>query len=74
VEGIESDMRGNSSSDQPNPKPETLHPTDTFIDFARRIIAVPHSELKAKLDAETEVKRALKPSVSHVPVVSSKVR
>lgn len=46
----------------------------TFIDFARRILSVPHSEIKAKLDAEKEAKRTSKASVSRVPAVSSKPR
>jgi hypothetical protein len=35
-----------------------------FIDFTRRILSVPHSEIKAKLDAEREAKRTAKSSVS----------
>jgi len=31
--------------------------SDTFIEFARRLMRVPHSEIKAKLDAEKEIKR-----------------
>jgi hypothetical protein len=38
-------VSGNSSSDEPNAK---------FTDFMRRLIAVPHSEIKAKLEAEKE--------------------
>jgi hypothetical protein len=34
--------------------------SDTFIDFTRRILSVPHSEIKAKLDAEREAKRTPK--------------
>jgi hypothetical protein len=33
---------------------------DTFTDFARQILSVPHSEIKAKLDAEREAKRTPK--------------
>jgi hypothetical protein len=31
-----------------------------FINFARRLVAVPHAEIKAKLDAEREAKRTPK--------------
>jgi hypothetical protein len=41
----------------------------TFVNFMRRLVAVPHSEVKAKLDAEKEAKRTSKPS-SRVPAVS----
>jgi hypothetical protein len=40
---------------------------DRFTDFMRRLVAVPHSEIKAKLDAEKllkEQKRTSKASVS----------
>lgn len=30
---------------------------DRFKDFARRLVAVPHAEIKAKLDAEKAVKK-----------------
>lgn len=40
---------------------------DKFTDFMRRLVAVPHSEIKAKLDAEKAVKkRKAKPSASRV--------
>jgi hypothetical protein len=29
---------------------------DRFTDFMRRLVAVPHSEIKAKLDAEKRIK------------------
>jgi hypothetical protein len=45
---------------------------DAFADFARRIVSVPHSEIKAKLDAEKAAKRATKPSVSRVPASAPK--
>jgi hypothetical protein len=49
---------------------------DRFTDFARRLFAVPHAEIKAKLDAEKAAKRTPKPkrSASRVPAASSKVR
>lgn len=31
-----------------------------FTDFMRRLVAVPHSEIKAKLDAEKKAKRKVK--------------
>ncbi len=31
-----------------------------FTDFMRRLVAVPHSEIKAKLDAEKKAKRKAK--------------
>jgi hypothetical protein len=34
----------------------------SFSDFVTRILAVPHSEIKAKLDAEREAKRTSKVS------------
>ena len=34
-----------------------------FTDFMRRLVAVPHSEIKAKLEAEKRVK-AVKPKTS----------
>jgi hypothetical protein len=47
--------------------------SENFTSFMRRLVAVPHSEIKAKLEAEREAKRTSKP-VSRVPAVSSKVR
>jgi hypothetical protein len=44
---------------------------DHFTDFVRRIVSVPHSEIKAKLDAEREAKQMSKASSSRVPVSSS---
>ncbi len=37
-----------------------------FIDFTRRLLSVPHSEIKAKLDAEREAKRTSTTSASRV--------
>ena len=56
-------MSGNSSSSEPNAK---------FVDFMRRLIAVPHSEIKAKLEAEKKAKQASKVSRVRVSVSSSK--
>jgi hypothetical protein len=37
-----------------------------FTDFMRRVVAVPHAKIKAKLDAEKQAKRKAKSlSVSH---------
>ena len=63
-------MSGDSSDAKPNAVSEIFDPT--FTDFVRRIVSVPHSEIKAKLDAEKAAKRASKTSVSRVPVVPSK--
>jgi hypothetical protein len=45
---------------------------DRFKDFARRVVSVPYSTIKARLDAEKEAKRAAKASPSHVSGASSK--
>jgi hypothetical protein len=45
---------------------------DKFQDFMRRLMAVPHSEIKARLDAEKEAKRTSKPSASRASGASSK--
>lgn len=63
-------MSGDSSGAKPSAILETFDPT--FTDFVRRIVSVPHSEIKAKLDAEKAAKRISKASVSRVPVVPSK--
>jgi hypothetical protein len=44
---------------------------DRFKDLTRKLMSVPHSELKARLDAEKEAKRIAK-SASRVSVVPSK--
>jgi hypothetical protein len=44
----------------------------TFVNFMRRLVAVPHSEIKSKLDAEKQAKRTSKASASRVPAASSK--
>jgi hypothetical protein len=45
---------------------------DRFKDFARRVVRVPHSQIKAQLDAEKEAKRTAKFSSSRVSGASSK--
>ena len=44
---------------------------EKFKDFARKLMSVPHSELKARLDAEKEAKRIAK-SASHASGVPTK--
>ncbi|PYY19461.1 MAG: hypothetical protein DMG60_04185 [Acidobacteria bacterium] len=42
------------------PKPSAKNDAgefDKFTDFMRRLVAVPHSEIKAKLDAEKRAKK-----------------
>jgi hypothetical protein len=65
-------MSGNSSNAKPSAKREIFDPT--FTDFVRRIVSVPHSEIKAKLDAEREAKRISKASASRVSAVPSTAR
>ena len=62
-------MSGNSSSDKPRAKYELSMPK--FDAFVERLLAVPHSEIKAQLDAEREAKGASKPA-SRVSGASSK--
>lgn len=47
--------------------------SENFIGFMRRLMQVPHSEIKAKLDAEREAKRTSK-RVSRVAGAPSKAR
>ncbi len=47
---------------------------DNFTNFMRRLMAVPHSEIKAQLEAEKEAKRTLKASVSRVSGGASRER
>jgi hypothetical protein len=44
----------------------------TFIKFMRKLVQVPHSEIKAALEAEKEFKRTAKASVSRVSVARPK--
>jgi hypothetical protein len=44
-----------------------------FESFVRRIVSVPHAEIKEKLDAEREAKQTSK-SASRVSAASSKAR
>jgi hypothetical protein len=45
---------------EPSAKIDTGTFDPTFIEFTRQILSVPHSEIKAKLDAEREEKRTSK--------------
>jgi hypothetical protein len=55
---------------QPSPSAKNVTgDSATFVNFMRRIVSVPHSEIKAKLDAEKKAKQSSKPS-SRVPAVS----
>ncbi len=45
---------------------------DQFKDFARQILSIPHSEIKAQLDAEKAAKRTPKAPVSRVSVSRAK--
>jgi hypothetical protein len=55
-------------TNRPSPSAKNeLGEFDRFTDFMRRLVAVPHSEIKAKLDAEKlikEQKRTPKTSAS----------
>lgn len=51
-----------------NPAKNVSGDFDKFTNFMRRLVAVPHSEIKAKLDAEKEAKA----SASRVPTASSR--
>jgi hypothetical protein len=54
--GIRSTRQG--SSDQPVKKSElSASRSGNFDAFVERLLAVPHSEIKAQLDAEREAKR-----------------
>jgi hypothetical protein len=44
-----------------------------FTEFARRLFAVPHAEIKTKLDARKRDKRAPRVSASRATAVSSKM-
>jgi len=44
---------------------------DRFKDFARRVVSVPYSTIKARLDAEKEAKRTAKASSFRASVSSS---
>jgi hypothetical protein len=45
---------------------------ERFKAFARRVVRVPHSQIKAQLDAEKEAKRIAKASASRASGASSK--
>jgi hypothetical protein len=56
------------------PVKEVVGDSATFENFMRRLVQVPHSEIKAALDAEKERKRTSKLSSSRVSGGPSKVR
>ena len=47
-----------------NPAKNVTGDFGKFTDFMRRLVAVPHSEIKAKLDAEKQSKQRQKKRVS----------
>jgi hypothetical protein len=53
-------MSGDSSNAKPSAIPKIFESNPTFLDFTRQILSVPHSEIKAKLDAEKAAKRTSK--------------
>ena len=63
-------MSSNSTSNESAAKSKMTN-VSAFSDFVTRLLAVPHSEIKAKLDAEREAKRISK-SASRVSGVPSK--
>ena len=71
---------GGNSKDEPSAKSKVLRPSadsvrgdsETFVKFMRQLVQVPHSEIKAALEAEKEFKRTSKFSVSRVSVVRPK--
>jgi hypothetical protein len=50
------------------PEPTGIDEYATFTSFMKRLVAVPHSEIKAKLDAEKRAKKrkSKQASASHV--------
>ena len=60
-----------TNSPTPSAKNETGE-FDRFKDFMRRLIAVPHSEIKAQLDAERAAKQASKTSASRASAASKR--
>jgi hypothetical protein len=73
-------MSGNSSDAKPSAKPNIVRPSadsvrgdsDTFVSFMRKLVQVPHSEIKAELDAEKEMRQVSKLPVFRVPRALSK--
>jgi len=54
-----------------NPAKNVSGDSGTFTNFMRRLVSVPHAEIKAKLDAEKAAKRTSK-SASRVSGVPAK--
>jgi hypothetical protein len=65
-------MSGDSSNAKPNAILKVFDSTPTFVDFTRRVLGVPHSTIKARLDAEKEAKLTSKSSAFRVSGASSK--
>jgi len=55
-----------------NPAKEIRGDSGVFTDFMRRLVKVPHSEIKAKLEAEKAAKRTSKRSASRASAASPK--
>jgi hypothetical protein len=47
---------------------------DRFTDFMRRLVAVPHSEIKTKLDAEKRIKEQKRTSKTSASVRASRAK
>jgi hypothetical protein len=47
--------------------------SDTFVNFMRKLIAVPHAEIKAEMEAEKAVKRRPSPFTRMADLSSSRV-
>ena len=73
-------MSGDSSNAKPSAKSKMSRPSAdevrgdsaTFENFMRKLVQVPHSEIKAELDAEKKMREQLKSSFSRVPRALSK--
>jgi hypothetical protein len=74
--GHTSALRSNLGANMPNlPEPSAKIETgdfDRFTDFVRRIVSVPHFEIKSRLDAEKEAKRTSKAFASRASAVQPK--
>jgi hypothetical protein len=55
-----------------NPAKNVSGDFDHFANFMRKLVSVPHSEIKSKLDAEKEAKRTSKTFASRVSVAQPK--
>jgi hypothetical protein len=57
---------------KPQSADEVRGDSATFENFMRKLVQVPHNEIKAELDAEKEMRERLKSSFSRVPRALSK--